>query len=110
MGRYILHCKLPEDAPYGEMEELYDTHVLWGIDKEQSEKRRCLAVQERRQAMESIGYSVKEVAEGLRVSMGFMRRVIKKGLIKTVRLGHVYRVPRDEYDRICREGIVTEKK
>ena len=43
--------------------------------------------------MEDRFFSVDEVAEILGLSSQTIRKLVKKGLIKAIRLGHAYRIP-----------------
>lgn len=43
--------------------------------------------------MEDRFFSVDEVAEILGLSSQTIRKLVKKGRIKAIRLGHVYRIP-----------------
>jgi excisionase family DNA binding protein len=51
-------------------------------------------------------YTIQEVAEDLRVHEQTVKRWIKAGKIKVIRLGHrTIRITEDEFNRIKREGL-----
>ena len=51
-----------------------------------------------------------ELAEELGLSATTVRRLLEEGQVKGVRLGHWWRIPREELDRILREGLRVESR
>ena len=47
-------------------------------------------------------YTVQEVAERLRVSRKTIYRMVERGEIRAVRLGDVYRIPRESFEALRR--------
>lgn len=47
-------------------------------------------------------YTVKEVAERLRVSLKTIYRMVERDEIRAIRLGDVYRIPRESLDTLLR--------
>ena len=52
--------------------------------------------------------SVQEACELLRVSAKFLRRLHARGLLQLVRMGRKVLVPRDEVQRLMRDGAPPE--
>ena len=52
--------------------------------------------------------TTRELAEELGLSPTTVRRLLEEGRIKGVRLGHWWRIPREELDRILRDGLQEE--
>ena len=50
-------------------------------------------------------YTVTEVAELFSVSKDKIRAEVRNGVIKSTKIGKVYRVPFSEVERIKREGV-----
>jgi excisionase family DNA binding protein len=53
-------------------------------------------------------YTVQEVADRLRVSRKTIYRMVERGEIRAVRLGDVYRIPREGLDAFIRGEQKTE--
>jgi len=49
--------------------------------------------------------SVKEAAQMLGVGLSFIYERVRCGAIKSVRFGRVIRIPVDEIERMCKEGV-----
>lgn len=47
-------------------------------------------------------YTIEETARRLRVSVSHIRRSIRRGDIRVLRVGHVLRVPASEIDRLLK--------
>ena len=47
-------------------------------------------------------YTVKEVADRLRVSAKTIYRLVERGELRAIRLGDVYRIPREEFEALRR--------
>lgn len=110
MGRYIIHTAIPKPTPISELEDTEVVGVPWRMGWTYRSRKELERRAEKRDMMKRMGYTVSEVCEGLGVSMGFMRRAIKDGLVKVVWLGRRCRIPLDEYERIYREGIAKKEK
>ena len=52
-------------------------------------------------------HTVKEIAEALDVSYVTALRYIKKGLLKSIRIGGQWRIPAEELSRFIREGNLS---
>ena len=52
--------------------------------------------------------TTRELAEELGLSPTTVRRLLEEGRIKGVRLGHWWRIPREELDRVLRDGLQEE--
>ena len=50
-------------------------------------------------------YTIEEAAQILHVSTETIRRRIKDGSIRAIKIGRVYRISRVELDRIIEEGL-----
>lgn len=50
-------------------------------------------------------FTADEVAGLLRVDLRTVRRYIERGLIRTVPVGRLVRIPAEEVDRIMRDGV-----
>ncbi len=47
-------------------------------------------------------YRPDEIAERFQVSLSYVYFLIRKKKIRTVKIGRLHRIPREEYCRICR--------
>lgn len=50
-------------------------------------------------------YTVKEVAEMFSVATSTIRKKLRKGDLKGIKIGKVWRIKRTEIQRYCKEGI-----
>jgi excisionase family DNA binding protein len=60
--------------------------------------------------LEPLAFSIRQTAQLAQVSEGTIRRMIRSGNLTGVRIGWVWRVPRQEVFRICEKGSKTVKK
>lgn len=60
--------------------------------------------------MEDRFFSVDEVAEILGLSSQTIRKLVKKGRIKAIRLGHAYRIPMESIEDLKNEIFKTPKE
>lgn len=49
-------------------------------------------------------YTVQELADVLRMSYTGVLKLIKENKIKAVKIGKVWRISQEEYDRVMKEG------
>lgn len=59
--------------------------------------------------MEDRFYSIDEVAEILGLSSQTIRKLVKKGRIKAIRLGHAYRIPVESIQYLKRNIYETPR-
>jgi|YelNatPaOPRAMG01_1025707.scaffolds.fasta_scaffold464132_2 excisionase family DNA binding protein len=54
--------------------------------------------------MESIAYTVEDVALLLKISYQTAKKLVRNGDIKSIKLGRQYRIPKQEIDRMMQLG------
>lgn len=60
--------------------------------------------------MEDRFYTIDEVAELLGLSSQTIRKLVKEGRIKAIRLGHAYRIPMESIENLKNEIFKTPKE
>lgn len=58
-------------------------------------------------AVERMAYSIQEVLEAVPVSRATLMRALAAGQIRSVKLGRRTLIPRDELERLLRDGVRT---
>jgi len=51
-------------------------------------------------------WSIAQLARALGVSYATVRRLVRRGYIRAIRIGHLWRIPDEEVQRLRHEGTV----
>ena len=55
-------------------------------------------------------HGIQEIADHFGVSHEAVRKHMKRGSIKAIKFGNLWKITSDEFNRIKREGVVIDKK
>ena len=58
----------------------------------------------KKKAIQPLAFTIRDAAILASISEAFVRKLIRAGKIRAVRVGWVWRIPRAEIERICQEG------